>query len=80
MISEWSGRQRRLLAMIGLAVALVVGDIITLNVVGEVPSEWWLLAVPIGLLIVPVIGVVCAGLLIAERRHSHRERALFKRI
>lgn len=53
-----------------LAVVIVLGDIIALNVVGAVPSALWILAVPVGLLIVPVIGVVCIVLLVAERRQA----------
>ena len=70
MVSEWSPGQRRLLAAIVLTVAIVLGDIIALNVVGEVPSALWILAVPVGLLIVPVIGVVCTVLLVGERRRA----------
>lgn len=70
MLSEWSRRQRRLLAAIVLTVVIVLGDIIVLNVMGEVPSAFWILAVPVGLLIVPVIGVVCSVLLVAERRQA----------
>ena len=70
MFSEWSRHQRRLLAVIALAISIVVGDIIALNVFGEVPSALWILAVPVALLIVPVIGVACAIRLLADRRNG----------
>ena len=53
-----------------LTVVIFLGDIIALNVMGEVPSALWILAVPVGLLIVPVVGVVCIVLLVAERRQA----------
>ena len=58
------------MAAIMLTVVIFLGDIIALNVMGEVPSALWILAVPVGLLIVPVIGVVCIVLLVAERRQA----------
>jgi len=70
MPSEWSGHQRRLLAVIALAIIIVLGDIIVLNVFGEVPSALWILAVPVGLLVVPIIGVACVILLLADRRNG----------
>lgn len=70
MVSDWSRGQHRLLAAITLAVVIFLGDIIALNVMGEVPSALWILAVPVGLLIVPVVGVVCTVLLAAERRQA----------
>lgn len=70
MPSEWSGHQRRLLAVIALAIIIVLGDIIALNVFGEVPSALWVLAVPVGLLVVPIVGVACAIALVADLRHG----------
>lgn len=70
MRSEWSGHQRRLLAVVALAIIIVLGDIIALNVFGEVSSALWILAVPVGFLVVPIIGVACAILLLADRRNG----------
>ena len=62
-----------------MTVVIVLGDIIALNIVGGVPSSLWILAVPVGLLIVPVIGVVCIVLVAAERR-KRPLRVLIRRV
>jgi cytochrome bd-type quinol oxidase subunit 2 len=59
------------LAVVVLSAVIVVADIIALNVAGEVSSEWWPLAVPVGLLLVPALGVVCLILLIRQRRRDN---------
>jgi hypothetical protein len=63
-------RQRRLLLLIVICVLVVVGDIVVLNLVGEVSSGWWLLAVPVGLLLVPILGIVALVLLVLDRRRA----------
>lgn len=70
MLKGWSTRQRRLLMVVVLSAIVVVGDIIALNVSGEVSSDWWIVAVPLGLLLVPVIGIVSLAVLVRERRRS----------
>lgn len=70
MLEGWSKRQRRVLTVIVLSAVVVLGDIIVLNVAGEVSSDWWIVAVPVGLLLVPVIGIVSLVALIRERRRS----------
>jgi hypothetical protein len=70
MEGEWSKGQRRLLTIAVLSAVIVIGDIIALNVAGEVSSAWWVPAVPIGLLLVPVIGIVCLVKLVGQRRHT----------
>lgn len=70
MLEGWSKRQRRLLMVVVLSAVVVLGDIIALNVSGEVSSDWWIVAVPLGLLLVPVIGIVSLVGLIRERRRS----------
>ena len=67
---EWSKSQRSLLAVVVLSALVVLGDIIALNVAGEVSSEWWVLAVPVGLLLVPLTGIVCLVRLLGERRRA----------
>ena len=59
------------MAVVLLSVVIVVADIIALNVAGEVSSGWWLLAVPVGLLLVPAVGIVCLVLLIGQRRRDN---------
>lgn len=69
MASEWTQRERRLLAVVVVSAIVFVGDVVTLNVVGEVSAGWWVLAVPVGLLVVPLVGIVgLASLLMARRR------------
>jgi hypothetical protein len=70
MAQPWSQRERRLLAVILLSAVIVLADIIALNIAGEVSSGWWPLAVPVGLLLVPAVGVVCLILLIGQRRDN----------
>ena len=70
MSSEWTRYQRRLMVVTALAFVMVLADVVALNVVGEVSSAVWLIAVPVGLLVVPIVGVVCALLLLADRRHG----------
>ena len=70
MAQPWSKRERRLLAVVVLSAVIVVADIIALNVGGEVSSGWWPLAVPVGLFLVPAVGLVCLILLIGQRRRD----------
>lgn len=71
MAQQWTRRERLLLAVVVLTVVTVLADIIVLNVVGELPSGWWPLAVPVGLLLVPFIGAVCLIALVAQRRRNN---------
>jgi hypothetical protein len=70
MPRQWSKPQRRLLTIVVLSVAVVVADIVAVNIAGEVPEAWWVLAVPVGFLVVPTIGIVCLVRLLGERRHT----------
>ena len=70
MVREWSKSQRRLLTVVVLSALVFLGDIIALNVVGEVSSDWWELAVPVGLFLVPLTGIVCLVRLLGERRRA----------
>lgn len=65
-----SPRERLLLAVVASSAVIVVADIIILNVVGDLPSGWWPVAVPVGLFLVPVIGAICLIALLAERRRD----------
>jgi hypothetical protein len=62
-----SQRERRLLAVVIACAVVFVGDIVMLNIVGEISDEWWLLVVPVALLIVPVIGVIALFKLVTGR-------------
>jgi hypothetical protein len=62
-----SPRQRRLLAVVIACAVVFVGDIVMLNIVGEVSDDLWLLVVPVALLIVPVIGVIALFKLLTGR-------------
>ena len=66
--SQSTERRRRLLLLIVICALVFVADIVVLNVVGEVTSGWWPLAVPVGLLLVPIVGIVCFVLLLQDRR------------
>ncbi len=68
MESQFTERQRRLLLLIVICALIFVADIVVLNLVGEVSSGWWLLAVPVGLLLVPIVGIVAFVLLLQDRR------------
>jgi hypothetical protein len=70
MAAEWSKGQRQLLTIAVLCAVILLGDIIALNVAGEVSSGWWVPAVPIGLLLVPLVGLACLAALVAQRRHT----------
>ena len=70
MAQQPSRRERLLLAVVVLSAVIVLADIIVLNVVGELPSGWWPVAVPVGLFLVPVVGAVCLIALLAERRRN----------
>ncbi len=70
MAQQWSRRERLLLAVVVLTAVIVLADIIVLNVVGELPSGWWPLAVPVGLFLVPATGAVCLIALFAQRRRN----------
>jgi len=61
-------RQRRLLAVAIACAFVFVADIVMLNIVGEVSSGLWLFAVPVALLLVPLIGLVALFMLLADRR------------
>ncbi len=60
-------RQRRLLLLTAISALMCLSDSV-LNLVGEVSSGWWLLAVPVGLLLVPIVGIVAFVLLLQDRR------------
>ncbi len=68
--SQFTERQRRLLLLIVICALILVADIVVLNLVGEVSSGWWLLAVPVGLLLVPIVGIVAFVLLLQDRRSA----------
>lgn len=70
MQQEWSRRERFLLAVVGLSAFVLLTDIIVSNVVGDLPSGWWPVPVPVGLFLIPVIGAVALILLITERQRD----------
>jgi hypothetical protein len=70
MANGWSKRERGLFVVVVLCAVAVVGDIIALNVGGEVSSGWWIPAVPVGLLLVPIVGIVALVRLIGERKRA----------
>ena len=63
-------RRRRLFTVVVVCALIFVADIVILNVVGEVSSAWWALAVPIGLVLVPIIGLVSLVLLVVDSRRA----------
>lgn len=62
-------RQRRLLMVTAVCALIFVADIIILNVVGDFGS-WWILAVPVGLLLLPSVGLVALALVLYGRPTS----------
>ena len=71
-------RQRRLRVIAFVCVAVVLADVIAANLVddfSELAEIWWVLAVPIGLLLVGTIGIVAAALLTLDRRNARRGSA-----
>ena len=58
MASQGTGCQRILLAIVVACVVIVVGDIIAINLSGDDLFVAWTLAVPVGLLLVPIVGIV----------------------
>lgn len=72
MAQRWSERERFLFAVVLLTAVIVVADIIALNVAGEVSSGWWFLVVPVGLVLVPAIGIACLIVLIGHRRRANQ--------
>lgn len=68
-MQSWSPqRQQRLLAVVIACAVIFVGDIVMLNVVGEMSDSLWLFVVPIALLLVPIIGIVAFLRLLDSRR------------
>jgi hypothetical protein len=63
-------RRRRLSAAVVLCALVVLADIVAVNVVGEMPHAWWFLAVPVGLFLVPAIGIVCLVALLTDRQRA----------
>jgi hypothetical protein len=63
-------RQRRLLAVAAVCFLFFVADLIFVNVGGEVPSGWWLLFVPVGLILVPAVGAGALVLALLDRRRA----------
>ena len=55
----------RLRTIAAVAAVVLVADLVWLNVDGEVPDGWWIVAVPVGLFVVPVVGL--AALLLSFR-------------
>lgn len=70
MANDWGQSERRLLVFVLVCAAVFVGDIIVLNVAGELPSSLWIFAVPVGLLLVPVAGVLSLIALVTQRRRQ----------
>jgi uncharacterized membrane protein YgdD (TMEM256/DUF423 family) len=70
MPADSSERQSRLLIVVVVCVAVFVGDLLVLNIRGEVSDRWWPVAVPGGLLVVPVIGIASFVMLLSARRGS----------
>lgn len=66
-----SPERKRLLSTVAVVCTVIfVADIVILNVVGEVSSAWWMLAVPVGLVLVPIIGLVSLVLLVLDSRRA----------
>ncbi len=64
--------RRRLLLTVTVTCAVIfVADVIALSVIGELPSEWWwVLAVLVGLLVVPILGFIALAWLLLDRRDA----------
>jgi len=58
MASQGTERQRILLTIVVACVVIVVADIIAINISGDDLFVAWTLAVPVGLLLVPLVGIV----------------------
>ena len=70
MNADMPARQRTLLIVTAVCALVFVTDLVIINVWGELPSGWWVLAVPVGLVLVPVIGVGALALLLLDRRRA----------
>lgn len=68
-------RQHRLLATAIVSLVVIVGDIVAMNVVGEVSQEWWawLLLVPTGLFLPVIIGATAVVLLVSGSKTTTAE-------
>jgi hypothetical protein len=66
--------ERRLQTIVIACALVIVTNFIVSNVIiddfSKLSSVWWVLAVPIGLLLVGAVGIIAAVLLIKERRAS----------
>ena len=72
MAKEASRRQRILLAIVIASIVIVVSDVIAVNIAGgDLSDVAWTLAVPVGLLLVPIVGIVSFVMWFSERR-AHR--------
>ncbi len=67
MATRWNQPQLRLLTLVVLSAVIAIGDIIALNLIGEVSEFWWFVAVPIGLLLVGAMGIVALVALLINR-------------
>ena len=60
-------RQRILLAIVIASIVIVAADVIALNIGDDLMEVSWTLAVPVGLLLVPIVGLVSFVLWFSER-------------
>ncbi len=70
MEAERLARQRRLLTVAAVCALVFVADLIFVNLGGEIPSGWWLLFAPVGLILVPILGVGALAVVLLDRRGS----------
>jgi len=65
-----SRRQRILLTIVIASIVIVVADVIAANIAEDDLFDVvsWILAVPVGLLLVPIVGIVSFVMWMSERR------------
>ena len=65
-----SRRQRVLLTIVIASIVIVVADVIAVNIAEDDLFDVvsWTLAVPVGLLLVPIVGIVSFVMWMSERR------------
>lgn len=69
-----SMKQRRLQVIVIACASVIIANFIVSNLIVDdfstLPSFWWVLAVPIGLFLVGIVGIAAGVLLVKERRDS----------